>query len=110
MMASFTVHAKLDTRDLKELLQIFSKQINIMCANGLDECDGGETCCKRASGDYNCCPLPMAVCCADLVHCCPNGYTCGDGGACIQGKRMVARALKSPAISRELLTEKKTEQ
>ena len=20
--------------------------------------------------------VPQAVCCADLVHCCPNGYTC----------------------------------
>nr|XP_042903607.1 progranulin-like [Parasteatoda tepidariorum] len=23
-----------------------------------------------------CCPLPMGVCCSDLVHCCPHGYEC----------------------------------
>jgi hypothetical protein len=37
------------------------------------------------TGEYGCCPLPKAVCCTDHEHCCPNGFTCGDGGFCTQG-------------------------
>ncbi|XP_069760949.1 progranulin-like isoform X2 [Narcine bancroftii] len=39
-------------------------------------CLKGDTCCKRPSGDWECCPLPEAVCCQDHEHCCPKGYTC----------------------------------
>lgn len=51
-----------------------------MCADGKSQCPRGNTCCKLATGEYGCCPLPKAVCCADHMHCCPNGYECGDGG------------------------------
>lgn len=39
-------------------------------------CPGGTTCCKKNSGQWACCPLPQAVCCADREHCCPKGYKC----------------------------------
>ncbi|XP_038591786.1 progranulin-like [Micropterus salmoides] len=39
-------------------------------------CPGKSTCCKTASGDWACCPLPQAVCCDDHVHCCPHGTVC----------------------------------
>ncbi|XP_063693192.1 uncharacterized protein LOC134825040 isoform X3 [Bolinopsis microptera] len=47
----------------------------IKCDDG-SICPSGSTCCKEASGGWACCPLPNAVCCTDLVHCCPNGYIC----------------------------------
>lgn len=39
-------------------------------------CKDGQTCCQLASGAWGCCPFPQALCCADQVHCCPQGYTC----------------------------------
>ncbi|XP_024140576.1 granulin b [Oryzias melastigma] len=39
-------------------------------------CPGRTTCCKESSGRWACCPLPQAVCCSDLQHCCPKGYKC----------------------------------
>ena len=49
---------------------------NVVCPDGESQCPDGNTCCKLASGQYGCCPLPEAVCCNDHVHCCPHGYTC----------------------------------
>lgn len=39
-------------------------------------CAAGTTCCKLQTGEWGCCPLVKAVCCADHEHCCPQGYTC----------------------------------
>uniref|UniRef100_A0A8C7ZWR7 Granulin b n=1 Tax=Oryzias sinensis TaxID=183150 RepID=A0A8C7ZWR7_9TELE len=39
-------------------------------------CPARTTCCKNSSGQWACCPLPQAVCCSDLDHCCPKGYKC----------------------------------
>ena len=36
------------------------------------------------------CPLPKAVCCADKIHCCPEGYKCDDK----KGKCEMVRAAK----------------
>ncbi|KAM3863970.1 granulin a [Diretmus argenteus] len=47
-------------------------------------CSDGETCCKTSSTTWGCCPSPNAVCCSDMKHCCPAGYTCGAGGSCSQ--------------------------
>ncbi|XP_077979178.1 uncharacterized protein LOC144434584 isoform X2 [Glandiceps talaboti] len=47
----------------------------VMCPDQ-SQCPDGNTCCKLASGQYGCCPLPQAECCSDGVHCCPSGYTC----------------------------------
>ncbi|XP_048031419.1 granulin b [Megalobrama amblycephala] len=39
-------------------------------------CPDDSTCCKLASGEWGCCPLPKAVCCADHLHCCPHDTVC----------------------------------
>jgi hypothetical protein len=30
----------------------------VVCPDGQSECKAGQTCCKLASGNYGCCPLP----------------------------------------------------
>ncbi|XP_018592009.1 progranulin-like isoform X2 [Scleropages formosus] len=46
-------------------------------------CAAGTTCCRLPTGQWGCCPLVKAVCCADHEHCCPQGYTCNmKAGTC----------------------------
>nr|XP_023646390.1 granulins-like [Paramormyrops kingsleyae] len=46
-------------------------------------CPTGTTCCPLSTGQWGCCPLVQAVCCADHEHCCPQGYTCNmKSGTC----------------------------
>ncbi|KAG7492363.1 hypothetical protein MATL_G00013380 [Megalops atlanticus] len=52
-----------------------SETANEQC-NSTTSCPGNATCCKTATGDWGCCPLPKAVCCEDHVHCCPQGTIC----------------------------------
>lgn len=56
----------------------------VVCPNGKEECYTGNTCCPADStkDKYICCPLSSAVCCSDYLHCCPQGYSCGDNGDC----------------------------
>ncbi|KAH7963117.1 progranulin isoform X1 [Rhipicephalus sanguineus] len=43
------------------------------------------TCCRQETDSYGCCPDKDAVCCIDLVNCCPRGFTCIPGtGNCVQ--------------------------
>ncbi|XP_070388136.1 uncharacterized protein [Dermacentor albipictus] len=58
----------------------------------LTKCPAGDTycfrdnstCCRQA-GSYGCCPDRDAVCCSDLVNCCPRGFACIRGtGNCVQ--------------------------
>ncbi|OWF51884.1 Granulin [Mizuhopecten yessoensis] len=59
---------------------------NIVCPDGQSECKTGQTCCREESGRYGCCPIPQAVCCADMKHCCPEGKQCDTGaGTCTGG-------------------------
>ncbi|XP_062342716.1 granulin 1 [Osmerus eperlanus] len=46
----------------------------LKCPDG-KVCSNLQTCCFTQKG-YVCCPVPNAVCCADLTHCCPHGYRC----------------------------------
>jgi len=39
-------------------------------------CPDTETCCLVEGSQYGCCPYPSAICCTDMKHCCPSGYTC----------------------------------
>ncbi|KAI6241362.1 Granulin [Aphelenchoides fujianensis] len=48
---------------------------NTDCGDG-SFCPTGTTCCPIGGGSFGCCPIPDAVCCADHLHCCPNGMTC----------------------------------
>ncbi|XP_034414303.1 granulin b isoform X1 [Cyclopterus lumpus] len=51
-------------------------------------CASGTTCCKLKTGEWGCCPLVKAVCCADREHCCPQGYTCNmETGTCEKTNR-----------------------
>ncbi|KAL1477405.1 hypothetical protein MTO96_035761, partial [Rhipicephalus appendiculatus] len=43
------------------------------------------TCCRQKTGSFGCCPEKNAVCCSDLVNCCPRGFACIRGtGNCVQ--------------------------
>ena len=64
------------------------KSGNVVCPGGASECPDGSTCCQMSTGQYQCCPLPNAVCCDDRVHCCPSGYSC-DSGHCKKGELVV---------------------
>uniref|UniRef100_A0A672YVM1 Granulin a n=1 Tax=Sphaeramia orbicularis TaxID=375764 RepID=A0A672YVM1_9TELE len=47
-------------------------------------CPDGETCCRTSATTWGCCPSPNAVCCSDMKHCCPTGFTCTPEGQCTQ--------------------------
>ncbi|XP_029428750.1 progranulin isoform X2 [Rhinatrema bivittatum] len=65
-------------------------------------CADGQTCCRTASGEWGCCPLPEAVCCSDHVHCCAKGYTCNTAaGSCEQSALSIPWTAKTPAQARE---------
>ncbi|TKS91421.1 Granulins Proepithelin [Collichthys lucidus] len=51
-------------------------------------CEDGETCCRTSATTWGCCPYPNAVCCSDMLHCCPTGYTCTGAGDCTQDPRL----------------------
>ena len=79
--------------------KIESKVRNVVCPDGQSECPDGNTCCKLSSGQWGCCPLPMAVCCSDGEHCCPNGDTCDvSAGTCTQQGKTIPFLLKQPPI------------
>ncbi|XP_064613594.1 progranulin-like [Liolophura sinensis] len=74
---------------------------NVVCPDGQSQCPDGSTCCKLASGQYGCCPLPKAVCCSDHTHCCPSGTTCDTSqGKCNRGEISTPWLKKQPALSR----------
>ncbi|KAL7860873.1 hypothetical protein AOLI_G00172220 [Acnodon oligacanthus] len=56
---------------------------DIQCGGGFT-CKDTEACCKTSRSTWGCCPFAKAVCCSDMKHCCPAGYTCGEGGVCTQ--------------------------
>uniref|UniRef100_A0A0P4VWT1 Granulins domain-containing protein n=1 Tax=Scylla olivacea TaxID=85551 RepID=A0A0P4VWT1_SCYOL len=53
------------------------------------------TCCKVQDGGYGCCPYTEAVCCTDLIHCCPKNTNCNNSlGTCD-----VERSFSVPSFS-----------
>ncbi|XP_029292844.1 LOW QUALITY PROTEIN: granulin a [Cottoperca gobio] len=54
---------------------------NVPCDEQVS-CLDGQTCCRVSSTTWGCCNSPNAVCCSDMQHCCPTGYTCNDVGDC----------------------------
>ncbi|XP_053121820.1 progranulin isoform X2 [Hemicordylus capensis] len=48
----------------------------VQCPDGESECPNESTCCLMADGNWGCCPMPEAACCADKIHCCPHDATC----------------------------------
>lgn len=57
------------------------EQKNVKC-DDKTSCEDGQTCCRMSASTWGCCPLPNAVCCSDMQHCCPAGHTCTPGGDC----------------------------
>lgn len=45
-------------------------------------CPKTQTCCRVSDDEWSCCPLQRAVCCKDMKHCCPEGYTCDPENRC----------------------------
>ncbi|XP_062988916.1 progranulin isoform X2 [Elgaria multicarinata webbii] len=61
-------------------------------------CPEGNTCCKKTSGTWGCCPLEKAICCTDHMHCCPGGYTCDPSlNICLKPEHSLPWAPKLPA-------------
>ncbi|XP_022598270.1 granulins isoform X5 [Seriola dumerili] len=64
-------------------------------------CASGTTCCKLPTGEWGCCPLVKAVCCADHEHCCPQGYTCNmQTGTCEKKKDALVHTLPQSKVVR----------
>ena len=62
------------------------ESVDIVCPDHVTSCSSNQTCCPVSEG-YGCCPAgPDAVCCSDLLHCCPNGYAC-EGTMCVKGEK-----------------------
>ncbi|XP_067869322.1 progranulin-like [Heterodontus francisci] len=90
MWKKFPAHRRFAMRDTK---------VQVVQCNGTEVCPDNNTCCKLASGQFGCCPIPEAVCCDDHVHCCPNGYKCDpDTGNCYEKDISIPWMTKTPAI------------
>ncbi|KAJ8251807.1 hypothetical protein GJAV_G00225640 [Gymnothorax javanicus] len=67
-------------------------------------CPSGTTCCPLSKLQWGCCPLNKAVCCEDMKHCCPAGYTCDpQRGSCHRSGSMRwdrGQNLKRKALTR----------
>nr|XP_043906826.1 granulin a isoform X1 [Solea senegalensis] len=67
-----------------------SRDRDIQC-EGQTSCTDMETCCRTSATSWGCCPAPNAVCCSDMKHCCPSGYTCTTAGSCTQNMGLLWR-------------------
>lgn len=75
---------------------------DVQC-DGTVKCESGMTCCRNTSGQWDCCPLPQAVCCEDKVHCCPNGYTCDvEQGSCLKNAASFSWTASKAAMVKSL--------
>ena len=62
-----------------------SVDADVLCPDSKSKCPADNTCCRNSKSSYGCCPKVHAVCCSDMKHCCPEGYTCEDGkGECLR--------------------------
>ncbi|GMS98787.1 hypothetical protein PENTCL1PPCAC_20962, partial [Pristionchus entomophagus] len=69
------------------LISVFAVGLSILCPNPDYSCPETSTCCLLADdvppGEYGCCPMPLATCCEDHLHCCPSGQSCDvEQGTC----------------------------
>ena len=63
------------------LITLLTITIETECLDGR-KCPNKKTCCLFEFGSA-CCPFENGVCCPDLRHCCPNGFSCNERGGCI---------------------------
>uniref|UniRef100_A0A3B5QDT3 Granulin a n=1 Tax=Xiphophorus maculatus TaxID=8083 RepID=A0A3B5QDT3_XIPMA len=59
------------------------KHRDVQC-DAQKSCPDNNTCCRTSATTWGCCPAPHAVCCSDMKHCCPSGFTCTEEGSCEQ--------------------------
>ncbi|GIX94949.1 hypothetical protein CEXT_606251 [Caerostris extrusa] len=52
------------------------KYLDIFCPGRKQRCPSENTCCLVGKDKYGCCRYEEAVCCADLIHCCPLNTVC----------------------------------
>ncbi|KAK9534615.1 hypothetical protein VZT92_007048 [Zoarces viviparus] len=64
-----------------------SKHRDVQCDEEIT-CPDETTCCRTSATSWGCCPSPNAVCCSDMQHCCPTGYTCTATGDCVKSTRL----------------------
>ena len=60
------------------LLLLFAMLVVALARTSCDKsysCWGSQTCCKKSSGNWGCCPFSNGECCND-VKCCPSNKTC----------------------------------
>ncbi len=63
------------------LITLLTITLETECLDG-SKCPNNKTCCLFEFGSA-CCPFENGVCCPDLRHCCPNGFSCNERGGCI---------------------------
>ncbi|GBL86661.1 hypothetical protein AVEN_194896-1 [Araneus ventricosus] len=62
--------AKINTPNLK------TNGTDINCPGRKQRCPPSNTCCLIGKEQYGCCRYSNAVCCSDLIHCCPIDTVC----------------------------------
>ena len=68
-------------------LLLIKLSLSTECQDGTS-CPGNQKCCASKDG-INCCPYSKGVCCSDMKHCCPSGYTCSTNGACLLNNNQI---------------------
>ncbi|XP_075942669.1 granulin a [Anarhichas minor] len=68
-------------------MPIPSKHRDVQCDEEAS-CPDETTCCRTSATTWGCCPYSSAVCCSDMLHCCPAGYTCTETADCIKSTRL----------------------
>ncbi|KAL3219860.1 hypothetical protein MRX96_005622 [Rhipicephalus microplus] len=81
-----------------------NEELHMKCPVGDTYCfRDNSTCCRQESGSYGCCPDRDAVCCSDLVNCCPRGFACIRGtGNCVQ-TGSIARLVAAASARRKVV-------
>ncbi|XP_042910902.1 progranulin-like isoform X1 [Parasteatoda tepidariorum] len=73
---------------------------NVVCPGSSFQCPDLFTCCKLPGAEWGCCPFENATCCADKLHCCPEGMTCDATSThCSRGFYNVTSVRNVPAMS-----------
>ncbi|XP_073696999.1 granulin a isoform X2 [Garra rufa] len=82
------------------ITQVASLHSDVSC-DDTKSCPDDNTCCKTQEGGWACCPLPLAVCCDDFIHCCPQGTTCNvAAGSCDESSGSTPWLEKVPALTK----------
>lgn len=76
---------------------------DVECPDKSFHCNSTSTCCPLLNQEWACCPFEKAVCCSDMLHCCPENTTCDvAGGQCVKTSAMVMQRLNSESHSKRV--------